>query len=249
MNGFESHMEKDLIRKKKHNSSLGDFIPPQLLKHDRKIVCVDTIACKTNHSSSSGKKLTKPSHYYAIPSNSCLSTKHSFSCIRQVKEKNDRAVEPVVDSFSLTAKDADVAIIGFLKAVKKFQDRAWKKNPIKAKSKHRLVYGLREVLKQLSLETVHCVILARDIESDKIDLANEIDIIKEICASNHTNILWISSKHDLGKAVNKWPMVSAVAILDYRGAEDAYSTAIETFTNFMAHCRIADHAHQPSLFA
>uniref|UniRef100_A0A1I8EKC1 Ribosomal_L7Ae domain-containing protein n=2 Tax=Wuchereria bancrofti TaxID=6293 RepID=A0A1I8EKC1_WUCBA len=171
--------------------------------------------------------------------------------LQEKQEKNDRSFElDKFDPFSLTAKDADIAIIRFLKKVKKFQDSAWKKNPIKAKSKHRLVYGLREIRKQLLLEAVHCVILARDIETDKsIKLATDVDTIKEICASNHINILWISSKHDLGKAVNKWPIVSAVAILDYRGAEDAYSAAMQTLTNFMACCRIADHTDQSSLFA
>ncbi|EFO25065.2 hypothetical protein LOAG_03422 [Loa loa] len=167
------------------------------------------------------------------------------------QEKNDTTVESdKFDPFNLTAKDADVAVIRFLKKVKKFQDSAWKKNPIKAKSKHRLVYGLREVRKQLLLETVRCVILARDIETNKcIKLAAEIDAIKEMCASNHINILWISSKNDLGRAVNKWPVVSAVALLDYRGAEDEYSAAVQTLADFMACCRIADHADQSSLFA
>lgn len=38
---------------------------------------------------------------------------------------------------------------------------------LQAKAKHRYVCGLREVRKQLSLETVRCVILARDIETDR----------------------------------------------------------------------------------
>lgn len=29
----------------------------------------------------------------------------------------------------------------------------------------------------------------------------------------------MSSKHGLGKALKKWPFVSAVGVLDYRGAE------------------------------
>uniref|UniRef100_A0A0R3S6U4 Ribosomal_L7Ae domain-containing protein n=1 Tax=Elaeophora elaphi TaxID=1147741 RepID=A0A0R3S6U4_9BILA len=184
-----------------------------------------------------------------------LRTKPKNAKHQVVKEKDDAAVElNRFDPFSVTAECADAAIIRFLKKVKKFQDRSWKKNPIKAcdgaKSKHRLVYGLREVRKQLLLETVRCVILARDTEIHKsVKFAAEIDIIKEICASNQIDILWISSKHDLGKAVNKWPIVSAVAILDYCGAEDVYSAAIQTFADFMAYCRIADHAHQPSLFA
>ncbi|OZC06030.1 ribosomal protein L7Ae [Onchocerca flexuosa] len=168
-----------------------------------------------------------------------------------VKQENN---ESTVDSdkfnpFNLTTEDTDAAIIEFLKKVKKFQDRAWKKNPIKAKSKHRLVYGLKEVRKQLSLEAVRCVIMARDINTDKIELSADVDKIKEICASNQIEILWTSSKHNLAKAVKKWPIVSAIAILDYSGAEDAYNAAIQTLANFMACCRIADHVDQPSFFA
>ncbi|VIO97111.1 Uncharacterized protein BM_BM9300 [Brugia malayi] len=169
---------------------------------------------------------------------------------KEKQEKDDRSFESdKLDPSSLIKSNADTAIIRFLKKVKKFQDSAWKKNPIKAKSKPRLVYGLREIRKQLLLETVQCVILARDIEIEKTKLATKVDTIREICASNHINILWISSKHDLAKAVDKWPIVSAIAILDYRGAEDAYSEAMHTLTNFMACCRIVEHTDQPSLLA
>lgn len=56
-----------------------------------------------------------------------------FTIDLQVKQKkSDITVESdKFDPFSLTAKDADAAIIEFLKKVKKFQDRAWKKNPTK----------------------------------------------------------------------------------------------------------------------
>uniref|UniRef100_A0A915Q412 Ribosomal protein L7Ae/L30e/S12e/Gadd45 domain-containing protein n=1 Tax=Setaria digitata TaxID=48799 RepID=A0A915Q412_9BILA len=166
----------------------------------------------------------------------------------KVKQRDD---DGIVESnpFNLTTKDTDAAIIGFLKKVKNFQDRAWKRNPVKAKSKRRLVYGIREVRKQLTLEAVRCVVLARDIETDKsTELADEIDIIKEICACNRIEVFWISSKHDLGKAVKKWPIVSVVAILDYCGAEDAYNAALQTCANFMACCRIVEHIDQSSLF-
>ncbi|VDP20499.1 unnamed protein product [Onchocerca flexuosa] len=82
-----------------------------------------------------------------------------------------------------------------------------------------------------------------------VELSADVDKIKEICASNQIEILWTSSKHNLAKAVKKWPIVSAIAILDYSGAEDAYNAAIQTLANFMACCRIADHVDQPSFFA
>ncbi|KAM3720890.1 Selenocysteine insertion sequence-binding protein 2-like [Dirofilaria immitis] len=164
------------------------------------------------------------------------------------QESNSNAVDlDKSEPFNLTIKDTDAAVIEFLEKIKKFQDRAWKKNPTKAKAKRRLVYGLKEVRKQLSLETVRCVILARDIDTNKsIELSTDVDMIKEVCASNHIDILWISSKHNLAKVVKKWPIVSAVAILDYSGAEDAYNLAIQTLANFTACCRIADHVDQPS---
>ncbi|VDK85124.1 unnamed protein product [Litomosoides sigmodontis] len=170
--------------------------------------------------------------------------------LTDVRERNGKAVElNKFVSFTSTTTDVDIAIIGFLKKVKKFQDRAWKRNPIKARSKRRLVCGLREVRKQLLLKAARCIILARDIETNKVDLAADVDAIKELCASNHITFFWISSKHSLSRALNKSPLVSAVAILDCSGAEDAYNMVLETSANFMTHCRIANHIDQSTLFA
>uniref|UniRef100_A0A183EBV4 Ribosomal_L7Ae domain-containing protein n=1 Tax=Gongylonema pulchrum TaxID=637853 RepID=A0A183EBV4_9BILA len=170
----------------------------------------------------------------------------------QVKQENaPNGSERCIDNpFNINATDIDAAIVDFLKKVKHFQDRAWKENPTKANSKRRLVYGLREVRKQLNSGTAQCIIMAKDIETaDHNELFNEIDVIGQLCASQNVNMLWISSKHSLGKAVKKFPFVSAVAVCDFRGAEDLYEAAVGICEEFTACCRIADHVDQPSLFA
>lgn len=50
--------------------------------------------------------------------------------------------------------------------------------------------------------------------------------MKKVCASKGIDILWTSSKHELGKALHKWPFVSAVAILNYSGAEVGFKVLL-----------------------
>ncbi|MCP9260560.1 hypothetical protein DINM_003550 [Dirofilaria immitis] len=117
------------------------------------------------------------------------------------QESNSNAVDlDKSEPFNLTIKDTDAA----------------------AKAKRRLVYGLKEVRKQLSLETVRCVILARDIDTNKsiaiLDYSGA-----EVCS--------------------KFLVNTTAIIISY---EDAYNLAIQTLANFTACCRIADHVDQPS---
>ncbi|KAH8023384.1 hypothetical protein HPB51_013222 [Rhipicephalus microplus] len=48
-----------------------------------------------------------------------------------------------------------------------YQDRLYQKDPIKARSKRRLVYGLKEVRKYLLLNKLKCIVFAPDIEEVK----------------------------------------------------------------------------------
>ncbi|VDN04011.1 unnamed protein product [Thelazia callipaeda] len=114
----------------------------------------------------------------------------------------------------------------------------------KAKSRRTLVYGLREVRKLLTLGEVQCVILARDIEIDKIELMKKAEAVKALCVSNGVNIVRVSSKHSLSKAVGKWPIVSAVAVLNRSFAKDAYSEMMQKLTAVCSCERIADPMDQ-----
>lgn len=58
----------------------------------------------------------------------------------------------------------DACVTELLKELVRFQDRMYQKDPVKAKTKRRLVLGLREVLKHLKLRKLKCVIISPNCE-------------------------------------------------------------------------------------
>lgn len=61
-------------------------------------------------------------------------------------------------------KEIDANCTSLLQTLVKFQDRLYHKDPIKAKTKRRLVLGLREVTKHLKLRRVKLVIISPNLE-------------------------------------------------------------------------------------
>ena len=61
-------------------------------------------------------------------------------------------------------KEIDTNCTNLLQTLVKFQDRLYHKDPIKAKTKRRLVLGLREVAKHLKLRRVKLVIISPNLE-------------------------------------------------------------------------------------
>ncbi|XP_021354906.1 selenocysteine insertion sequence-binding protein 2-like, partial [Mizuhopecten yessoensis] len=61
-------------------------------------------------------------------------------------------------------KDIDSCCTALLQDLVRFQDRVYHKEPNKAKSKRRLVLGLREVTKHLKLKKIKCVIISPNLE-------------------------------------------------------------------------------------
>lgn len=64
----------------------------------------------------------------------------------------------------LLSKEVDACVADLLKELVRFQDRMYQKDPVKAKTKRRLVLGLREVLKHLRLRKLKCVIISPNCE-------------------------------------------------------------------------------------
>lgn len=64
----------------------------------------------------------------------------------------------------MLSKEVDACVTGLLKELVRFQDRMYQKDPVKAKTKRRLVLGLREVLKHLKLKKLKCVIISPNCE-------------------------------------------------------------------------------------
>lgn len=64
----------------------------------------------------------------------------------------------------ILSKEVDACVTELLKELVRFQDRMYQKDPVKAKTKRRLVLGLREVLKHLKLRKLKCIIISPNCE-------------------------------------------------------------------------------------
>lgn len=75
-------------------------------------------------------------------------------------------LSPVPSSYcsQVLSKEVDACVTELLKELVRFQDRMYQKDPVKAKTKRRLVLGLREVLKHLRLKKLKCVIISPNCE-------------------------------------------------------------------------------------
>ena len=61
-------------------------------------------------------------------------------------------------------EEIDACCTALLQDLVRFQDRLYHKDPIKAKSRRRIVLGLREVTKHLKLNKIRCVIISPNLE-------------------------------------------------------------------------------------
>nr|KAF6487223.1 SECIS binding protein 2 [Rousettus aegyptiacus] len=119
------------------------------------------------------------------------------------------------------SKEVDACVTDLLKELVRFQDRMYQKDPIKAKTKRRLVLGLREVLKHLRLRRLKCVIISPNCE--KIQSKGGLDdtlhtIIDHACKQDIPFVFALNRKA-LGRSLNKAVPVSVVGIFSYDGAQ------------------------------
>ncbi|XP_029775273.1 selenocysteine insertion sequence-binding protein 2 isoform X1 [Suricata suricatta] len=128
----------------------------------------------------------------------------------------------------MLSKEVDACVTDLLKELVRFQDRMYQKDPVKAKTKRRLVLGLREVLKHLKLRKLKCIIISPNCE--KIQAKGGLDdalhtIIGCACEQGVPCVFALSRKA-LGRSLNKAVPVSVVGIFSYDGAQ-AYKTMLE----------------------
>lgn len=80
------------------------------------------------------------------------------------------------------SKEIDESVTLLLQELVRFQERVYQKEPTKAKSKRRLVMGLREVTKHMKLHKIKCVIISPNCE--KIQAKGERERISEVYNKN-----------------------------------------------------------------
>ena len=114
----------------------------------------------------------------------------------------------------------NAATISCVSELKRFQDRAYFKDAVKAKMRRRLVFGLREVAKAVQLKKAKAVVVAPNIE-EVVDEGGLDDVVGNIITAarlNGTPIVFALTRNKLGQIVGKRMRISALAILDHDGA-------------------------------
>ncbi|XP_077996549.1 selenocysteine insertion sequence-binding protein 2-like isoform X2 [Glandiceps talaboti] len=121
-------------------------------------------------------------------------------------------------------KDIDACCTTLLQTLCRFQDRQYHKDPSKAKSKRRLVMGLREVTKHLRLKKIKCIVISPNLEriQSRGGLDDVLDVIIGLATDQGVPFVFALGRKALGRAVNKLVPVSVVGVFNYDGAEDVF---------------------------
>uniref|UniRef100_A0A8C6NTK0 SECIS binding protein 2 like n=1 Tax=Nothobranchius furzeri TaxID=105023 RepID=A0A8C6NTK0_NOTFU len=126
------------------------------------------------------------------------------------------------------SKEIDESVTLLLQELVRFQERIYQKDPTKAKSKRRLVMGLREVTKHMKLHKIKCVIISPNCE--KIQAKGGLDeaLYNVIAMAREQEIPFVFAlgRKALGRCVNKLVPVSVVGIFNYSGAEGLFDRLV-----------------------
>uniref|UniRef100_A0A8D0GX89 SECIS binding protein 2 n=1 Tax=Sphenodon punctatus TaxID=8508 RepID=A0A8D0GX89_SPHPU len=127
------------------------------------------------------------------------------------------------------SKEVDSCVTDLLKELVRFQDRLYQEDPIKAKTKRRLVMGLREVLKHLKLKKLKCIIISPNCEKiqSKGGLDDTLHSIIDCACEQNVPFVFALNRKALGRCMNKAVPVSVVGIFSYDGAQDHFHKMIE----------------------
>ncbi|XP_025214610.1 selenocysteine insertion sequence-binding protein 2 isoform X4 [Theropithecus gelada] len=129
----------------------------------------------------------------------------------------------------MLSKEVDACVTDLLKELVRFQDRMYQKDPVKAKTKRRLVLGLREVLKHLKLKKLKCVIISPNCEKiqSKGGLDDTLHTIIDYACEQNIPFVFALNRKALGRSLNKAVPVSVVGIFSYDGAQDQFHKMVE----------------------
>ncbi|VDD93733.1 unnamed protein product [Enterobius vermicularis] len=171
--------------------------------------------------------------------------------VREQQEKvtdDARDVECYQRNKSSSGSDIDKAVLKLLQRVCELQHRAWKENPIKARSKRRFVCGFGEVKKHLELGNAKLVIVAEDLEMGaKNNLVSEnFEEVNNLCLANDVPVIKACKKHVIGRTLKKFPFVSVLVIINTNDIQELCEKALSLQKIKLILLR---HVDQPSLFA
>ncbi|KAL0484957.1 selenocysteine insertion sequence-binding protein [Acrasis kona] len=160
--------------------------------------------------------------------------------LKNVKEKEwltDDETEPIPKQDPTAIREyvdqpldaqLDSTVQQLLSKLVKCQQKLKQKEPLKYKTKQRLVMGLRQVLKGLKSGRIHYIVMAPNIEKieSKDGLDDMIQSIIKIASEKNVPVVYALSKRKIGKALGKQIKVSVVGIYNADGAFDELKTAL-----------------------
>ncbi|MEE6503122.1 hypothetical protein FKM82_004745 [Ascaphus truei] len=157
------------------------------------------------------------------PASSGIGSPMASSAITKIHSKRFREY-----CNQVLSKEIDECVTLLLQELVSFQEKVYQKDPMKAKSKRRLVMGLREVTKHMKLNKIKCVIISPNCE--KIQSKGGLDeaLYNVIAMAREQEIPFIFAlgRKALGRCVNKLVPVSVVGIFSYSGAENLFNKLV-----------------------
>ncbi|XP_037035827.1 selenocysteine insertion sequence-binding protein 2 [Bradysia coprophila] len=128
-----------------------------------------------------------------------------------------RKFRPYCDN--LTSTELLSITKALLSDIFRFQDRAYNKNEVKARSQRRFVVGFKESMRQLDIGKVKLLIIAPDLETGG-DIAETIEEMKTKCQKLEIPYVFSLKRRQLGYVLLKKVPISCVGILNYQGSEE-----------------------------
>ncbi|XP_053573433.1 selenocysteine insertion sequence-binding protein 2-like isoform X2 [Bombina bombina] len=157
------------------------------------------------------------------PASSGIGSPMASSAITKIHSKRFREY-----CNQVLSKEIDECVTLLLQELVSFQERVYLKDPMKAKSKRRLVMGLREVTKHMKLKKIKCVIISPNCE--KIQSKGGLDeaLYNVIAMAREQEIPFVFAlgRKALGRCVNKLVPVSVVGIFSFSGAENLFNKLV-----------------------
>ncbi|CAM9975610.1 unnamed protein product [Ectocarpus sp. 6 AP-2014] len=119
-------------------------------------------------------------------------------------------------------KEVNDLVFEMLQLLFKFQERARLSDPSKAKTRRRLVIGLREVLRGVKAKKVRLLIVAPNVDAVGGEGGLDDKVVEVIDKAREAEIpvVFALSKRKIGKALRKTIKVSAVGVYSFDGANE-----------------------------
>ena len=150
-----------------------------------------------------------------------MSSHPKYAAARHVpKVPNAAPVQPYATAHPLD-RTLDGLVAALLARLFEFQERVRLNDPIKAKMRRRLVFGLREVRRGIRADNVKVVVVAPNIDEGST-LAKSVDEILDAARDMGVPVVFALGKRKLGRALRKSVGVSAVGVYSGDGAYDEY---------------------------